>query len=73
MVYKLIVYGDQQFNQYQEKEQSPLTWTQEKPRHVTLEIQDLVWDRHNIVASLKNATNYKQLLYFCKSDTWAKY
>jgi hypothetical protein len=48
----MIVYGDQLFNQYQEKEQSPLTWTQEKPRHVTLEIQDLVWDRHNIVASL---------------------
>ena len=46
---------DHQFHQYQQNKQSPLilarrTWN--IPRHMTLEIQVLAWDRHTNVSGL---------------------
>jgi hypothetical protein len=48
---------DQQFYQYQQNEQSPLTSThrtQKRPRHMTLEIQVLICDRNKNVAGLNH-------------------
>jgi hypothetical protein len=48
----------QQFHQYQQKEQPPLTsnnWRQEKPKHMALEIQVLASDRHTIVAGFNQS------------------
>jgi len=45
----------QQFYQYQQNKQSPLTithWTQKRPWHMALEIQVLAWDRHKNVEGL---------------------
>jgi hypothetical protein len=44
---------DQQFHQYQENEQSPLTsthWPQNRPRRIKLEFKLMAWDRHKQVA-----------------------
>ena len=46
-----------QFNQYKQNEQSSLILPElnkpkKSPRHMTLEIKVLAWDRHNIVAEL---------------------
>ena len=43
----------QMFHQYQLNEQPP-HWKQKRPRHLTMEIQVLAWDRH------KNVTGVNQ-------------
>jgi len=52
-----LVSDGQQFHHYEQNEQSPLTsthWTTTKiTRHMTLEIQILIWDRHTNMARLK--------------------
>jgi hypothetical protein len=49
-----LIYSDGQ--QYQKNKQSPLTsnhWAQKRPGDMALEIQVLTWDRHKIMAELK--------------------
>ena len=43
----------QQFHQYQQNKQSPLTEHKKQTRHMMLEIQVLAWDRHTKVVELK--------------------
>jgi len=52
----------QHFHQYQQNEQSHhLThWTQKRPRHMTLKIKVLAWDRHTNVAELNRLIGSQQ-------------
>ena len=65
-IFKLFLNrDDQQFQQHQEHEQSPLTlnhWTHKRSRKITLAIQD--WNRHNNVTGLCQLMGSPPLLIF---------
>jgi hypothetical protein len=62
MLWKKSLNSDsQQFLQYQQNEQSPLTithWIQKRPQHMMLEIQFLAWERHKNVAGYGMVRHY---------------
>ena len=56
------------FHQYQQSEHSPLILsrhTKKRSRHVTLEIQDLVWNRHKTMAGLNASLNQQKNQILC--------
>jgi len=60
-IFKLFLWKEnlnsdgQQLHQYQQIEQTPIIW----PRHMTLEIQVLAWDRHKKVTKLNRLMGSK--------------